>query len=72
MPLYEYSCADCQARFEVLQAVGAGTDGLHCPSCGGTELSKLLSTFAPSTGGGSRASEAGCATPGCAAGSGFT
>ena len=72
MPLYEYSCNDCRTRFEVLQSVGAGADGLHCPSCGGEALSKELSTFAASSGGRPGVDAAGCDAPGCGAGSGFT
>jgi putative FmdB family regulatory protein len=40
MPIFEYSCKQCQAEFELL--VRAGTT-LACPKCGGVELDRLLS-----------------------------
>jgi putative FmdB family regulatory protein len=59
MPLYEYACRRCEARFEVLQRMGAGAAGLSCPGCGGSRLARELSTFAA---GSSSASEAGVAS----------
>ncbi len=75
MPLYEYQCRDCGHRFEVLQRMGAGAEGLDCPSCGDERLEKLLSSFsASSSNGGSAAASAttgaGCGAPAC--GTGFT
>jgi putative FmdB family regulatory protein len=46
MPLYEYTCRGCGRRFEVLQRLGAGREGVACPGCGSTEVVKQLSTFA--------------------------
>ena len=46
MPLYEYQCAGCDNRFEVLQRVGQGSEGLECPDCGEAEVEKEYSTFA--------------------------
>lgn len=46
MPLYEYVCQRCRRRFEVLQRVGEGSEGLVCPDCGASELEKQFSTFA--------------------------
>jgi putative FmdB family regulatory protein len=51
VPLYEYSCSGCDARFEVMQRLGADGDGVLCPHCGVGEPKRLLSTFAA---GGSR------------------
>ena len=63
MPLYEYECQACRETFEVLQRVGAGSQGLACPSCGGSDLHKEFSTFAAS----------GVSSgPGCAPGGRFT
>ena len=48
MPIYEYKCSSCSKTFSLIQRMGAGTDGLACPECKGTELTKLLSsTFSP-------------------------
>ncbi len=43
MPLYEYKCTECGELQEVLTGVGAASEGLACPSCGGTSLEKQLS-----------------------------
>jgi len=43
MPLYEYSCRKCSKRFEALLF---GKEKPACPKCGGTDLVKLVSTFA--------------------------
>jgi putative FmdB family regulatory protein len=56
MPLYEYLCRDCGDRFEVLQRLGEGADGLACPGCGARILDKQFSTFA--TAGGSSSAQA--------------
>lgn len=73
MPLYEYQCTDCRRSFEILQSLGAGPGGLECPGCGGADLVKQFSTFAPSTSsgnGGRSAVRAADAAPAC--GTGFT
>lgn len=41
MPLYEYECAKCGSRTEVIQRVGDGSIG-PCAECGG-EMKRLLS-----------------------------
>ncbi len=63
MPLYEYACADCNERFEILQSMGEGSEDLSCPSCKGPSVERQLSTFAgmASPSGGAEA----CVTPGC-------
>jgi len=40
MPVYEYRCLDCEAKFETLVR---GEGGVSCPRCGSTALEKLLS-----------------------------
>ncbi|MBI5190547.1 MAG: zinc ribbon domain-containing protein [Nitrospirae bacterium] len=48
MPMYEYRCGGCNETFTVMQKMGAGAEGLSCPACRSTELSKLISsTFSP-------------------------
>lgn len=51
MPLYEYRCRSCSHRFEVLQRIGQGAEGLLCPRCGAAQLDKQFSTFAAASGG---------------------
>lgn len=45
MPLYEYRCADCDARFEKLTRF-TQADAVSCPTCGGTHARRLISVFA--------------------------
>jgi len=44
MPLYEYECKSCGARFEQL-IFNRGTK-VTCKACGGKKVVQLLSTFA--------------------------
>jgi putative FmdB family regulatory protein len=44
MPIYEYHCGDCEAKFEEL--VTSTEEIPSCPSCGGGQVTKKLSIFA--------------------------
>ena len=44
MPIFEYRCRECGAKFEKIQAASA-TDVI-CRSCNSPEVEKLLSAFA--------------------------
>jgi len=57
MPLYEYHCLDCHARFEKLTK-SENADSIPCPTCGGNRARRLISVFASF----SRSSEAATAT----------
>lgn len=46
MPLFEYSCLDCQKRFTYLAGVVADNDAPRCPRCQSEKLKKLMSRFA--------------------------
>ncbi len=46
MPLFEYRCAACGRRSEVLVLAGDAASRPTCSSCGSADLSRLLSTFA--------------------------
>jgi putative FmdB family regulatory protein len=48
MPLFEYNCRKCSKRFEQLLF---GREKPSCPKCHGTDLEKLVSTFAAIGGG---------------------
>ena len=48
MPIYEYTCGQCQTAFELLVR---GSDQPSCPDCGSLELEKLLSVPAAHTAG---------------------
>lgn len=45
MPIYEFECEGCGARFEEL--VAAGTEEMECPECGAAPARRLLSNVAP-------------------------
>jgi putative FmdB family regulatory protein len=65
MPIYEYQCRDCGHRFEILQRLGQGPEGLACPRCSADQLEKQYSTFASNTGETARRSASpSCCTPG--------
>ena len=51
MPLYEYYCADCRSKFEVLTSYERSLGDMACTACEGTNVRKLLSVVArPSRG----------------------
>ena len=70
MPIYDYLCTDCAARFEKL--VRRWGEEVTCPACRGAAVDKQLSTFAVGTAVKSAAVEAcgegGCGAPACAGG----
>ncbi len=57
MPLFEYECKDCKARFE--QLVFNSTTRVVCRECGSAKLVQLLSTFAVAGGSDRTAPESG-------------
>ncbi len=65
MPLYEYRCTECDHRFEILQRLGDGVEGLTCPTCGTERLEKMFSTFAAAA---TQASTAPAPSAGCGPG----
>ena len=42
MPIYEFSCDTCQCQFEKL-VFTSDQDTPQCPSCGSTDVRKLIS-----------------------------
>ena len=72
MPVYEYFCSKCKAKFELLRPISEAQNKASCPTCG-NKSERIPSTFsAHSTGdfgesvpvGGS--SCAGCSADSCA------
>jgi putative FmdB family regulatory protein len=45
MPIYEYSCRDCDAQFEKFVRSMTSTAEVTCPECGGTHTKKGWSVF---------------------------
>ncbi|HEX4953880.1 MAG TPA: zinc ribbon domain-containing protein [Thermoanaerobaculia bacterium] len=73
MPVYEYRCRACGHRFEILQRMGEGGEGLECPRCSEPAPEKQLSSFAARSTSGISASSGtapGCGAPAC--GTGFS
>jgi putative FmdB family regulatory protein len=46
LPLFEFKCKTCGRKFTALVGMLADSAPPTCPSCGGTELTKLMSRFA--------------------------
>jgi len=46
MPIFEFTCDNCQKRFSALVGVVADPKPAACPRCGGIRLTKLVSRFA--------------------------
>ncbi|HSS40931.1 MAG TPA: zinc ribbon domain-containing protein [Solirubrobacterales bacterium] len=44
MPIYEFECEECEARFEELVAADGA---VACPSCGSKRVRRLLSPVSP-------------------------
>jgi putative FmdB family regulatory protein len=62
MPIFEYVCEECGARFEKLVLSANRERQLQCPTCGSGAVKKALSVFGTSHGSGS----AGAASSDCA------
>jgi putative FmdB family regulatory protein len=62
MPIFEYACRGCGARFELLVR---GQEQPHCPTCESAALDKALSTFAVGATGGRDATSAPSACGRC-------
>lgn len=54
MPVYEYRCGDCNKKFDLFTPQRMSTEGVICRTCHGSNVRKLVSTFA-SVGGGTGA-----------------
>ena len=45
MPIYEYTCSDCDKQFEKLVRSMTAPVEVRCPECGGTHVKKGWSLF---------------------------
>jgi putative FmdB family regulatory protein len=45
MPVYEYECASCGDRFEILCGHAEREERAICPSCGGRDVKQVLGGF---------------------------
>jgi len=46
MPLYEYYCADCHAKFSTLRPMSKADDPIACEHCAGPNTRRAISLFA--------------------------
>lgn len=46
MPMYEYICPECGAKFEKLRRMSEADQPARCVMCGGEKAARTLSTFA--------------------------
>jgi len=53
MPIYEYSCSECNETFSLLQSVYPESKNTQCPRCGSGKVKKVISAFSCSSGTGS-------------------
>ena len=56
MPMYEFVCSSCEARFEKLTSFSNAESGIDCPHCGQQDTRRLMSAFAMFSRGASRES----------------
>lgn len=50
MPIYDYRCEDCNARYEVFHKVREEAGDIVCPECHSRSYKKLMSVPAPAIG----------------------
>jgi putative FmdB family regulatory protein len=65
MPIYEYTCSDCDAQFEKFVRSMMATVKIECPDCGGTHVKKGWSRFGTGKASGSFAEMAAPAASSC-------
>ena len=53
MALYEYKCADCESKFDLMRSMSTADEPTACPECGGGESRRMVSSFASVTPGAS-------------------
>lgn len=63
MPIYEYRCNVCGAKFEKFVRSPSSKVEAVCPACGSQEVTKAFSTFG--MGGSSSRSSARVSSPAC-------
>lgn len=69
MPLYEYLCRDCGAKFEALLSISKAEQIVQCSRCESQNTTRLLSVFnAHSSGKVIAGSNTGSSCSGCAGG----
>ncbi len=65
MPIFEYKCADCNTKHEVLHKSTKHEEEVICPKCQSKNNKKLFSAFSASFSGSSDYNSGGCASGNC-------
>ena len=65
MPIYEYTCRDCGAKFEQFVRTMSGQDKFNCPKCNSKQTARALSVFAVGAEGARASSAASGDMPTC-------
>jgi putative FmdB family regulatory protein len=65
MPIYEYTCTDCDTQFEKFIRSVTSEVVVKCPDCGGAHVKKGWSVFGTTAVGGSLGGLASSAASGC-------
>jgi putative FmdB family regulatory protein len=68
MPIYEYTCEDCESQFEKFVRSMTSNVEVKCPHCGGTHVKKGWSAFATSNTGSGLGGVAAPAASSCSPG----
>jgi putative FmdB family regulatory protein len=68
MPIYEYTCQDCEAHFEKFVRSMNSSLEIKCPECGGTHVRKGWSVFGTSGSDGGLGSLSAAAASACSPG----
>ena len=70
MPIYEYTCADCGTKFEVVRLMKDADKPIPCKQCESSHTARNISVFFAQSGGkvvaGGSSGCAGCAGGSCA------
>ena len=68
MPIYEYTCTDCDKQFEKFVRSMNSTVEVKCPVCGGTHVKKGWSVFGTNAPGGGFDASAAASAAACSPG----
>jgi len=65
MPLFEYKCSDCNAKFEILHKSSVNHEDVFCPECSSSKNKKLFSAFNASIGNSNKENFNNCSSGNC-------
>ena len=62
MPIYEYTCLDCQSEIELIRSIKDADAPLNCTQCQGEHTRRKISLFNASSGGRTIAGGSSCSS----------